>query len=144
MFGRAQRTSLPSFPSQNVPIDFNQAASSKDAAHVRAKLDHDRSKLSLTSLSPGQEVYLQISKSSAWDKRGIIVSMRPDRLSYVIRVDNRFFARPRRLLRPIFSDTPSPDTSVTPPLLHLLYSAVLYAFNPVQHPLKCSRIFPLH
>ena len=51
MFGRAQRTSLPSLPSQNVPIDFSSAASSKDAAHARAKLDHDRSKLSLASLS---------------------------------------------------------------------------------------------
>ena len=32
MFGRAQRTSLPSLPSQNVPINFDLAASSKDAA----------------------------------------------------------------------------------------------------------------
>ena len=63
MFGRAQRTSIPSLPSQNMPINFDLAASSKDAAHARAKLDHDRSKLSLTSLSPGQEVYLQDSKS---------------------------------------------------------------------------------
>ena len=58
MFGRAQRTSRPSLPSQNVPIDFSSAASSKDAAHARAKLDHDRSKLSLASLSPGQAVHL--------------------------------------------------------------------------------------
>ena len=63
MFGRAQRTSLPSLPSQNMPINFNLAASSTDAAHARAKPDHDRSKLSSTSSSPGQEVYLQDSKS---------------------------------------------------------------------------------
>ena len=75
MFGRAQRTSLPTLPSQqNIPIDFSSAASSKDAAHARAKLDHDRSNLSLTSLSPSQAVHLQDSKSSAWDKQGIIVS----------------------------------------------------------------------
>ena len=43
MFGRAQRTSLPSLPSQNIPIDFLSAASSKDAAHEGAKLDHDLS-----------------------------------------------------------------------------------------------------
>ena len=91
MFGRAQRTSLPSLPSQNTPIDFLSAASSKDAAQTRAKLYHDRSKLSLTSLSPGQAVHLQDSKSSAWDKQGIIVSMRPDRLSYVVKIGNRFF-----------------------------------------------------
>ena len=114
MFGRAQRTSLPSLPSQNVPINFDLAASSKDAAHARAKLDHDKSKLSLASLSPGQAVYLQDSKSSAWNKHGIIVSMRPDRLSYVIRVDNRFFTRPRHLLRPVTSGTPFPVASTTP------------------------------
>ena len=49
MFGRAQPTSLPTLPSQNIPVDFNLAASSKDAAHAREKLDHDKSKLSLAS-----------------------------------------------------------------------------------------------
>ena len=49
------------------------------------------------------------------DKQGIIVSMRPDRLSYVIKVENRFFTRPRRLLCPVTPPTtPSPDASVTP------------------------------
>ena len=81
MFGRAQQTSLPSLPSQNTPIDFLSAASSKDAAQTRAKLFHDRSKLSLTPLSPGQAVHLQDSKSSAWDKQGIVVSMQP---AYVV------------------------------------------------------------
>ena len=37
MFGRGQRTSLPSLPSQNVPINFSSAASAKDAAHARSK-----------------------------------------------------------------------------------------------------------
>ena len=42
LFGRAQRISLPTLPSQNKPINFESAASSKDAAHARSKLDHDR------------------------------------------------------------------------------------------------------
>ena len=87
MFGRAQRTSLPTLPSQNTPIDFKTAASSKDAAHARSKLDHDRSKVSLPLLSPGQDVFLQDSKSSAWDKWGVITSIRPDNLSYVVQSD---------------------------------------------------------
>ena len=41
--------------------------------------------------------------------------MRPDRLSYVVKVGNRFFTRPRRLLRPVTPDTPSPVVSTTPP-----------------------------
>ena len=83
LFGRAQRTSLPTIPCQNKPIDFSSAVSAKDAAHARSKIDHDKSKLSLPRLSPGQEVYLQDSKSSAWDRRGVVVSVRPDNLSYV-------------------------------------------------------------
>ena len=115
MFGRAQRTSLPTLPSQIVPVDFHQAALSKDSAHAKAKSDHDKSKLSLAPLSPGQDVYLQDSKSSAWDKRGFNVSMRLDRLSYVVNVDDRFFTGQRRLLRPVTPDTPFSVASPTPP-----------------------------
>ena len=43
MFGRSQRTCLPSLPLQNPPIDFHQAAVSKDTIHTRSKLDHERS-----------------------------------------------------------------------------------------------------
>ena len=38
-------------------------------------------------LSPGQPVFLQDSKSSAWDKQGVVVSMPLNRLSYVINVN---------------------------------------------------------
>ena len=114
-FGRAQRTSLPTLPSQITPINFHSAASSKDAAHARAKLDHDRSKHSLPLLSPGQDVYMQDSKSSAWDRRGVISSVPPDKLSYVVQCDGRYFTRPRRLLRPVPSDTPIHSSSTTSP-----------------------------
>ena len=116
MFGRVQRTSLPTLPSQIIPIDFDQAASSKDKAHSRAKLDHDRSKLSLPLLSPSLPVFLLDTKSTASDKQCLIVSMRPDRLSYVINVDNRFFTRPRRLLRPVHTDTPTSSISMPSPV----------------------------
>ena len=122
MFGRSQRTCLPSLPSQNPPIDFIKATASKDSAHLRSKADHDRSKHSLSQLLPGRQVHLQDGKSVAWDRTGIIVSMRPDKLSYVINVDNRFFTRPRRLLCPVVtpssSDPPTPITltRVSPPL----------------------------
>ena len=122
MFGRSQRTCLPSLSLQNPPIDFVKAAASKDSAHARSKIDHDRSKHSLSPLSPGQHVHLQDSKSSAWECVGIIVSMQPDKLSYVINVDNQFFTRPQSLLRPVVlesSDTPPPicPARVSPPLL---------------------------
>ena len=40
MFGRAQRTSLPTLPSQNIPVNINSSAFSKDAAHARAKSEY--------------------------------------------------------------------------------------------------------
>ena len=120
IFGHSQCTCLPSLPSQLTPINFNQAALSKDLAHSCCKTDHDRSMLSLPLLSPGQLVYLQDSKTSAWDQQGIIVSMRPDRPSYIVNVDNRFFTCPRRLLQPVVLDDPPPPTvpaQVSLPLL---------------------------
>ena len=56
-------------------------------------------------------MFLQDSKSSAWDKRGVIVSVRLDNLSYIIRSDNRHFTRPRRLLRPVPTATSLISTS---------------------------------
>ena len=51
MFGRNQRTCLPSFPLQNPPIKFHQTAvSKKDSVHACSKLDYDRYKLSLLPL----------------------------------------------------------------------------------------------
>ena len=114
MFGRAQCMSLLTLSSQVVPVDFHQAAISKDNAHTRAKSDHDKSKLSLSSLSLGQSVYLQDSKSSAEYKRGFIVSMQPNSLAYFINMDNWFFSRPSRLLCPVTPDTPSSVASPTP------------------------------
>ena len=37
MFGRSQRTCLPSLPSQKTPINFVQAAASKDSAHTHGQ-----------------------------------------------------------------------------------------------------------
>ena len=36
-------------------------------------------------------------------------------MSYFVKVDNRFFTRPRRLLRPVTPDKPFPVVSSTPP-----------------------------
>ena len=137
LFGRAQRTSLPTLASQVTPVDFISAGSSKDAAHLRAGLDHARSKHFLPLLSPGQAVYLQDSKSSAWDKHGVISSIRPDKLSYVVHCDGRYFTRPRRLLRPVHSATPidasSPTSAVLPPPVLPRRSPRLLSRSPKAH-----------
>ena len=105
---------MPCLPSQNPPIDFLKASSAKDLAHHRSKEDHDRSKHVLSQLLPGQHVQLQDAKSAAWDHTGVIVSVRPDKLSYVINVHNGFFTRPRLLLRPIATPSSSDSSTVLP------------------------------
>ena len=59
LFGRRQRTNLPILPLQNRPINFNEAASSKDAVHTSSADYHDLHKKILPTLTPGKTVLLQ-------------------------------------------------------------------------------------
>ena len=63
LFGRRQRINLPILPLQNRPINFTDAASSKDAVRTSSQDYHDLAKKSLPSLFPGQTVLLQDPKS---------------------------------------------------------------------------------
>ena len=123
LLGRRQRTSLHILSLQNIPVNFDLAAISKDSAHSRAKLTNDRSKLSLPPLHPGQSVLLQNPKTSAWDCLGSIVSVRPDGLSYIVNSENRSYLRPRRLLWPVILENTNQQVRVparvtTPALCH--------------------------
>ena len=89
LFVWRQRTNLPILPFQNLPINFNEATSSKDAIHSSSAEYHDLHKKILPSLSPGQIVLIQDPKSLLWDTTGVVVSVRPDKLSYVIRNADR-------------------------------------------------------
>ena len=110
MLGRQQRTGLPTLPQQIRPFDFFAAAGSRDEAHICFKLYHDRSKIFLPELSPGQAVLLQDPKTSSWTRKGMISEIRPDHLSYTVKVDGRSFIRPRRMLRAIPLESSSPPT----------------------------------
>ena len=112
---------------------FSAAARSKDTAHDRSKLDHDRSKSFLPTLSPGQAVRLQDPKTSAWTRKGIVSSIRPDHLSYVVSVDGQSFIRPRCMLR-AYVQLPlrSALHQLRPPLrLHLYSHVARNVFNRV-------------
>ena len=104
MFRRHQRSSLPILKSQNTPIDILQADVSQDKAHSDSKLLQDLHKHSLPLLVPGQNVLLQNPKISQWDSRGIVVSMRPGKLSYIINVENWFLTWPSSSLSPSSPD----------------------------------------
>ena len=105
LFGRRQRTSLPLLPFQNCPINFFDAASSKDALHSTSKKFHDLHNFNLSPLHPCQSVLIQDPKTSLWNTSGIISSIRPDNLSYNVQIADRQFIRPRRLLRPFASQS---------------------------------------
>ena len=75
LFGRRQRTNFPILPLQNRPINFNEAASSKDAVHTSSDDYHDLHKKTLPSLTPGQTVLIQDPKSLLWDSTGVVVSI---------------------------------------------------------------------
>ena len=66
---------------------------------------------------------------ACWDRQGRIVSMGPDRLLYIINVGNRFFTRPRRLLRPVVLDDPSPPP---PTVLAQVSPLLLRHSQPLQ------------
>ena len=73
LFGRRQRTNLPILPFQNHPINFSEAASSKDAVHTSSTDYHDLHKKIIPLLTPGQTVLIQDPKSLLWDSTGQIV-----------------------------------------------------------------------
>ena len=119
MFGYRQRSCLPLLPCRNRPISFHEAADSKDNSHNISKILHDRHKKSLSPLTPGQKVLLQNPKTSLWDSHETI---RPDKHSYTINMENRFLIWPLQLLRPFILEdsikfhSPTP-TQVTQPLV---------------------------
>ena len=68
LFGRSQRTSLPTIPRQNT-INFEAAAKCKDQSQITASKHHDKHKFFLPPLSPGQYVTVQDPQSGNWHKK---------------------------------------------------------------------------
>ena len=93
LFGRRQRISLPILPLHNRPINFFDAASSKDALHSSSKQYHDLHKIDLPPLRPGQSVLIQDPKTTLWSTSGVISSIRLDNLSYLVQIADRLFIR---------------------------------------------------
>ena len=102
------------------PIDFS-------------KLDHDRSKIFLFLISPGQSVLLQDPKTSPWDLHGVVSSIRLDQ---------------RRLLRPVTLENCAPNIevpdSISPSLLRQSKCLQLRASSAaVNTPASVSSIFTI-
>ena len=49
--------------------------------------------MALAKLSPGQAVCVQSKFGGLWELTGMIVEMRPDRLSYMMEINGRMYVR---------------------------------------------------
>ena len=58
--------------------------------------------LQLSSLEPGEAVYVQCDMSKKGKKKGEILETRPDSLSYLVDIDGKVAVRSKAFLKPFF------------------------------------------
>lgn len=83
------------------PIDFKQAAVARDLLFQSQAEHYNRDKASLLEFSPGQAVRVQNEASGQWELTGVIIEMRPDKLSYLVEMDGRMYVSGRSKLKPV-------------------------------------------
>ena len=118
-FGRRQLTNLPMLRKQYEQCDFSSAKEAKDSSFLKSAEHYDADKVNMPLLSPGQPVVIQHPKTGKWDSAGIIVGIRPDKLSYTVNCEGRTFIRSRKMLRTAKQNEvnviASADQSTSPP-----------------------------
>ena len=77
------------------PIVFNKAALAKDQLFSSQAAHFNSDKVSLGELSPGTPVHIQHESTRLWELTGVIVEIRPDKLSYLVEIDGRLYVRGR-------------------------------------------------
>ena len=98
LFGRKQFSAVPAMPHHFNFYDRETAEKAKDNTFASSAKYHDAHKGFLSQLEPGENVIVQDPKTHLWDKKGIIISVRPDKLSYNVECDGREFLRSRKML----------------------------------------------
>jgi hypothetical protein len=110
MFGRRQRTALPTLPVHHDIIDFPSAEQSRDITAQKQLQYKNAHSTEHTPLKVGDGVSIQDVFTSKWVQQGKIVGVRPSGQSFDVELDNgKILHRNRRFLRPAFSEH---DTSV--------------------------------
>ena len=102
MFGKSQQLLLPQPDAAFSPIDIVEAAADMDKKFDAATVHYDRDKVNLSALQPGQSVLVQCEKSKKWDRRGEIIEVRPDGLSYLVGLEGKVIIRGRAMLKLVF------------------------------------------
>ena len=94
--------------------DHETAEKAKDDTFASSAKYHNAHKSFLSPLVPVKNVIVQDPKTNLWDKKGVIISVRPDKLSYNVECEGREFLRSRKMLRPV----PNQGPNVTHPYSH--------------------------
>jgi hypothetical protein len=80
-------------------VDFQEAGAAKDKVFARDELRYNVSKKELSALECGDIVLLQNPKTKLWSEKGIVSSIRPDKQSYTIKIDDHELIRHRSMLK---------------------------------------------
>ena len=100
-FGRRQRTLLPTLQLHHQPIPLPEAISKHDHFRQLMRAAHDKRANKLSQLAINQRVLVQHHDSKQWSIQGVIHSIRPDGISFVIQLPSgQHILRGRRLIRP--------------------------------------------
>ena len=116
MFGRRQRTALPTLPLHHDVIDFDRAEEARRSVADKQLGYKNRHSVPLSLLHPGDKVSVQDVFTSRWSQQGVVESVRSSGQSYDIRLRNgKLLHRNRRFLRPAFSGEDDLEGGVSKP-----------------------------
>ena len=116
-FGRWQRSLLPSLQLHHQPIPLPEASSKHAHFCQLMRAAHDKRANKLPSLALDQRVLVQHHDNKQWSIKGVIHSIRPDGISFVIQLPSgQHIVRGRQLIRPDRSTpTQTSSQSTSPP-----------------------------
>ena len=113
-FGRWQRSLLPTLQLHHQPIPLPEASSKHAHFCQLMRAAHDKRANKLPSLAIDQCVLVQHHDSKQWSIKGVIYSIRPDGISFVIQLPSgQHIVRGRRLIRPDWSTPKHTSTEQT-------------------------------
>ena len=107
VFGRRQRSSLPTLPNALEPIDKQDAAQRREQTRNKSQARQEASR-ELPPLKVGQKVRVQNHNSNQWNLIGQVIKQREHGRSYAIHMEGgKTYIRNRCLIRPFHNATKS-------------------------------------
>ena len=105
LFGRKQRTALPTLTRHHQPIDLQEAAQKKDRTYERAKKAYNKGTTEHGPLQVGSLIFMQNQKSKRWNWPSKIVEVRPGGASFYVRgtarTDGKLYLLVRHYLKEV-------------------------------------------